>query len=109
VGELEAEILGVTHAEVGAYLLSLWGLPYPIVEAVAYHHNPAAAIERTFDIPSAVSVSEALVNEALGIKPTWDLKAHLSSLKVMDKLPRWTAVAREEIHLVNPALTLVER
>jgi putative nucleotidyltransferase with HDIG domain len=107
--EVEAEILGVTHAEVGAYLLSLWGLPYPIVEAVAYHHNPAAAIERTFDIPSAVSVSEALVNEALGIKPSWDVKAHLSSLKVMDKLPRWTAIAREEIHVVNPALTLVER
>ena len=107
--EVEAEILGVTHAEVGAHLLSLWGLPYPIVEAVAYHHNPAAAIERTFDTPSAVSVAEALVNEAQGFKPSWDVKAHLSSLKVLDRLPRWTAIAREEIHVVNPALALVEQ
>ena len=53
-------------------------------------------------------LAEALVNEAQGFKPSWDVKAHLSSLKVMDRLPRWTAIAREEIHVVNPALALVE-
>lgn len=36
----EEELIGVSHAEVGAYLLSLWGLPYPLVEAVAHHHHP---------------------------------------------------------------------
>ena len=36
--EVEMEVLGVSHAEVGAYLLDLWGLPHPIVEAVACHH-----------------------------------------------------------------------
>ena len=36
----EREIFGVTHAEVGAYLLGLWGIPFPIVEAVAFHHRP---------------------------------------------------------------------
>jgi putative nucleotidyltransferase with HDIG domain len=37
---IEEELIGVSHAEVGAYLLSLWGLPYPVVEAVAHHHHP---------------------------------------------------------------------
>lgn len=37
---IEEELIGVSHAEVGAYLLSLWGLPYPLVEAVAHHHHP---------------------------------------------------------------------
>jgi len=36
----ELKTLGITHAEVGAYLLGLWGLPDPIVEAVAFHHYP---------------------------------------------------------------------
>jgi len=36
--EIEKEHLGATHAEAGAYLLALWGLPIPIVEAVAAHH-----------------------------------------------------------------------
>ena len=37
---LEQQKLKVTHAIVGAYLLSLWGFPYPVIEAVAYHHTP---------------------------------------------------------------------
>jgi putative nucleotidyltransferase with HDIG domain len=31
------------HAEVGAYLLGLWGFPNSIVEAVAFHHSPRLA------------------------------------------------------------------
>jgi putative nucleotidyltransferase with HDIG domain len=38
--KIEEGLIGVSHAEVGAYLLSLWGLPYPLVEAVAHHHHP---------------------------------------------------------------------
>lgn len=38
--ELERRELGGTHAEVGAYLLGLWGLPQAIVEAVAYQARP---------------------------------------------------------------------
>jgi len=41
VAEVEAELLGITHAEVGAYLLGLWGLPQPVVTAVARHHATA--------------------------------------------------------------------
>jgi HD-like signal output (HDOD) protein len=40
--EAERQILGCGHAEVGAHLLGLWGLPDPIVEAVAWHLNPSA-------------------------------------------------------------------
>jgi len=101
--EVEAELLGVTHAEVGAYLLGLWGLPYPIVEAVAYHHNPAAALERTFDIPTAVSVANALVEEIKSGQPI-AITAHLESLKVLNKLPRWREIAKEESQQVSPQL-----
>lgn len=38
---LEEEVLGVNHAEVGAYLLSRWGLPKDITEAIRHHHRPA--------------------------------------------------------------------
>ena len=36
----EKEVFGATHSQVGAYLLGLWGLPQPIVEAVAFHNSP---------------------------------------------------------------------
>lgn len=43
LAEAEREILGCGHAEVGAYLLGIWGLPDPIVEAVGWHLNPHIA------------------------------------------------------------------
>ena len=39
VADVEAEVLGLTHAQVGAYLLGLWGLPTDVVHAVARHHE----------------------------------------------------------------------
>lgn len=40
---MEKEVLGVTHAEIGAYLVGVWGLSNNIVEAVAFHEIPDQA------------------------------------------------------------------
>lgn len=37
--EIEREVLGYTHGEVGACLLGLWGMPTTVIEAVAHHHD----------------------------------------------------------------------
>ncbi|HWB74610.1 MAG TPA: response regulator [Nannocystaceae bacterium] len=37
---VEREHWGVGHADVGAYLLALWGLPEVVVDAVWAHHRP---------------------------------------------------------------------
>ena len=39
----EHEVHGVTHPDVGAYLLGLWGLPMNVVDAVRCHHDPLVA------------------------------------------------------------------
>lgn len=41
--ELEQEIFGMDHAQVGMELARLWGLPHAIVQAVAGHHDPDQA------------------------------------------------------------------
>jgi HD-like signal output (HDOD) protein len=60
---VEREILGTSHAEVGAYLLGVWGLPFSIVEAVAFHHVPAAVDEHRSSTSAAVHAAEALAEE----------------------------------------------
>lgn len=50
--EAERETFAATHAELGGYLLELWGLPDPIVEAITYHDIPSALPEEEY--PSAV-------------------------------------------------------
>lgn len=37
--DIEKEILAQTHAELGAYLLSIWGLPTSIVESILYYSD----------------------------------------------------------------------
>jgi putative nucleotidyltransferase with HDIG domain len=46
--EAEFSVMEASHAELGAYLLGLWGLPGDIVESVAFHHKPSKLIERMF-------------------------------------------------------------
>lgn len=40
MSNLESELIGFDHQQVGGYLLSWWEIPVPIVEAALYHHDP---------------------------------------------------------------------
>lgn len=100
--EVEPAAYGVTHADVGAYLLGVWGLPLQVVEAVAYHHAPSAAPPESRDLVRSVHVAGALVawHYALATDPgatdTLD-RAFLEASGGLDDLPRWREVAREEV------------
>lgn len=59
----EQELVEVTHAEVGAYLLSLWGIPNSIVETVAFHHRPLDLGGETPIVLTSVHLANALVHE----------------------------------------------
>jgi putative nucleotidyltransferase with HDIG domain len=60
---IEEQLIGVSHAEVGAYLLSLWGLPYPVVEAVAHHHHPERVRREKLDMITVVYAANLLARE----------------------------------------------
>jgi HD-like signal output (HDOD) protein/CheY-like chemotaxis protein len=90
----EQELFGVTHGEVGAYLLGIWGLPYAIVEAVAHHHEPGRVEHAAFDVLDAVYIAEALVAEAgTGAMPSTTSshidRAYLEAFGLQSKLPAW--------------------
>jgi HD-like signal output (HDOD) protein len=93
IGEAEKIKFGATHAEVGAYLLGLWGLPHPVIEAVALHHRPADAPVQKFSPVIAVHVANALVHEQTGTGAQWpgyqlDL-ACLAGLGLDKKIEIW--------------------
>jgi HD-like signal output (HDOD) protein/ActR/RegA family two-component response regulator len=93
---VETEQLGVSHAEIGAYLLGVWGLPFSIVEGVAYHHRPSDLGDGPCEILAALHAADALVDAT----PDHPLEAaldlgFLERAKVLDRLPRWQAFADE--------------
>jgi putative nucleotidyltransferase with HDIG domain len=64
--EVETEFFGASHADVGAYLLGLWGLPISVIEAIALHHAPDRTVLDHFTPLTAVHVANHLENEMSG-------------------------------------------
>jgi HD-like signal output (HDOD) protein len=42
-------------------LLGIWGLPYSVIEAVAYHHQPQRVSQSYFDVLAALTIAQSLV------------------------------------------------
>jgi len=95
----EQQIFGASHAEIGAYLLGLWGLPYTVVEAVAFHHRPSDVQHEIFDVLDAVYVASALAEEAVHDSSSAQSsnldKQYLARMGVEEKIPTWRAIACE--------------
>ena len=104
--EAEREIFGATHAGIGAYLLGLWGLPAPIVEAVAFHHAPGNSTLQVVGPLTAVHVADVLEHQLSKIKPHGpppkpDM-TYLASIGVGDRFDTWRA---EIENLLDPHYT----
>ncbi len=99
--EAERDLLGVTHAELGAYLLGLWGLRDPIVEAVAFHHAPSRCLTRAFAPLTPVHVANALVHEtnadARDPQVSGADATYLEEVGVAHRVPDWRELSRSAL------------
>lgn len=92
VREAEFRAFGATHAEVGGYLLWLWGLPEAAGEVVARHHKPLPDPTGTPGAVLAVHVADALVNG----QPERDIDPLcLSEMGLADRLSGWKILCQE--------------
>ena len=58
--EAEQKVLGTSHAQLGAYLMGIWGFSEPIVEAIAFHHYPSKCSNSSFSILSVIHLANAI-------------------------------------------------
>ncbi|MCB0274537.1 MAG: HDOD domain-containing protein [Calditrichaeota bacterium] len=94
----EMALLGANHAQVGAYLMGLWGLPDPVVEAIVYHKGPQKSLVNEFGALTAVHVANALAYKfhpgtPLGTPATLDLP-YLERLGLQDRPRQWEEALR---------------
>lgn len=91
--DVELEVFGVTHADVGARLLAIWGLPSTLVDVVQYHHDPGSAPEACRALASIVHVADAIVHGASN-----EMKLDTASLERAGHAHRvegWLAIAKK--------------
>lgn len=96
--EAEMKYLGCTHEQIGAYLMSVWGLPAAIIQAVELHHHPSAIGEAKFSPLTAVhcadviasAVDQALVNRDVELD-----ELHAAKVGVLGKQAQWSDFHKE--------------
>jgi HD-like signal output (HDOD) protein len=79
----EYALLGVTHAEIGAFLLGVWGLPFRIVEAVANHHTPERNAHDRLGVAQAVYLA---VHVASGDEPNIEYVQRIGAAQKLAEL-----------------------
>jgi putative nucleotidyltransferase with HDIG domain len=99
---VEEELMGVSHAEVGAYLLAIWGLPCPVVEAVAHHHQPRRVPQDVLDAVGVVHIANCLAHAHPVGPPLADPLAYqpldveyLEGLGISDQIAEWDQMAED--------------
>ncbi len=101
IQEAEKDILGFTHAEVGAYLLGIWGFNEDVVEAVYCHHEPSKLGSTDLSPAVAIHVANSFDHE-LRIKNT-EYAPHLLDAEWLEqndfspKLVEWLQLCAEQM------------
>lgn len=98
--EAERRGTGVGHAELGGYLLGLWGFASPIVTAVAYHHTPGNYPNDNVTPLTFVHAAQYLCSSKKHAEEEAPLshyaldEDYLTRVGVIDRLPKWEEIAQ---------------
>jgi putative nucleotidyltransferase with HDIG domain len=91
--DVEQELTGLSHADIGGSLADAWHLPITLREPILYHHNPPLAKEAVLQT-AIVHVADILVKGLACGNPGDDLIPLLSQ-------PAWELVGLDEQGLVE--------
>ncbi len=91
--DVEQELTGLSHAEIGGYLAGAWHLPITLREPILYHHNPIQAKDATLQT-AIVHVADILVKGMACGNPGDDLIPPLSR-------PAWDQVGLDKQSLAE--------
>ncbi len=99
----EYKAFSTSHAEIGAYLLGLWGLPQAVVEAVAFHHFPSNLASTKFGIVTALHIANGLYHMESALEKEGGYEAYLDmgylqKYQLTSHLDSWVDLAKRAIH-----------
>jgi len=103
--EAEEALLGISHAEIGAYLLGLWGINEIAVEAIAHHHHPTRISHSGLDCSVALYLAALLTlelevhpNDPKGEELSEASRKDLEALGVLEQYPSFRSRALEALN-----------
>lgn len=88
--EVEYEVIGVSHADIGRAIMDKWQLPVELVSAIGSHHTPGKDDGQVSEIASTLHVADYLCQQrGIGYcdTPFPDRKVFEQSLQTIDVQP----------------------
>jgi HD-like signal output (HDOD) protein/CheY-like chemotaxis protein len=89
---LEMEYVGCSHEQIGAYLISIWGLPPSIVASVEFHSLPSGSGKCEFSALTAAHCADAIASESDPLPLNHDVELeveYLRTLGLLEQVPKW--------------------
>ena len=107
IWDIEKEMFGANHGEIGACLVGMWNMPAAIVDAAALHHEPPVDEQEQITPLAAVHIANVLEHE---LRPgEKDLMVNpiihtpfLNQLGLLQRLPIWRAAFANRRSSLNP-------
>ncbi|MGN6385004.1 MAG: HDOD domain-containing protein [Verrucomicrobiota bacterium] len=93
MAEVERDAFGATHAQIGAYLLGLWGIPEAIINTVELHESPNNDTSNSFSPVTALHIAQCLDPSETRIGRIDH--AYLERLGMADRIPEWQKALKE--------------
>ncbi|MCK5069330.1 MAG: HDOD domain-containing protein, partial [Desulfocapsa sp.] len=95
----EKEVFDTVHGDIGAYLMGLWGMPGPVVEAIGFHHRIDDYPGDSFTPAIAVHVANVFYyenrpKEIVGVQHELD-EIHLKKLGFGDNIKDWRELSAD--------------
>jgi putative nucleotidyltransferase with HDIG domain len=91
--DFERNTFGISHVDVGAYILGLWKFPQEIIEAVASHHNTSLIKDNVLSLKQAVFIANLFSNKFD------DIAVRLAETYGLEKLNEWNQLMKEDERL----------
>jgi HD-like signal output (HDOD) protein len=98
IQETERDLFGASHCDVGAYLLGLWGLPGPVVEAQLFHQRIADYPDPGLSPALIVHVADGLYHQlqpGQNTRPEPMAMTVLQQANLADSLESWHDICAE--------------
>jgi HD-like signal output (HDOD) protein len=95
----EKQIFNAVHDDFGAYLMGLWGMPGPVIEAIGFHHRLDNYPDNQFNPAVAVHLANAFYYEKYP-DPITDVPhavdiSHLKTIGLEDRIEPWRELCYE--------------
>ncbi len=104
--EIEIEVLGATHPQVGGWLCRHWNLPPNLCDSVEFHHVPQSCPPENQALAALVALADHFVHQTESVEPKIDGSVEVDQMTLSILSSHGISVREEDIPYLRDHVVL---